>query len=70
MRKITATIFITVLFVMVSLTVFAESRVIPHEGNILFPESDVYSVSVNGTKVPVRAEIVDDYPWNTATFSV
>lgn len=70
MRKFLATFFMVILFAMVTMSVSAESRVVPHEGNILFPESDVYSVSVNGTRIPVRAEIVDDYPWNTATFSV
>ena len=51
-------------------TAFAESQVVPHEGNILFPESADYAVTVNGIKVPVRAERVDNYPWDVAMFSV
>ena len=70
MRKLLVSLAVLLILLAVSFTVSAESRVIPHEGNILFPESEEYAVTVNGIKVPVRAEIVDEYPWNVAMFSV
>ncbi len=70
MKKIIFTISFLLMLMLFTATASAEDRIIPHEGNILFPESDVYAVSVNGIKVPVRAEKVDGYSWDVATFSV
>ena len=71
MKKLIYTIFSMFMFMALFVcTAFAESQVVPHEGNILFPESTDYAVAVNGIKIPVRAERVDNYPWDVAMFSV
>ncbi len=69
MKKIIFTISFLLMLMLFTFTASAEDRIIPHEGNILFPESDVYAVTVNGIKVPVRAEKVDGYSWDVAMFS-
>ena len=62
MKKIIFTISFLLMLMLFTFTASAEDRIIPHEGNILFPESDVYAVAVNGIKVPVRAERLMDTP--------
>ncbi len=69
MKKIIFLSLVLVLVLCMGLPVSAQANVIAHDGNLLFPESDVYAVSVNGVKVPVRAETVTDSPFNVAMFS-
>lgn len=69
MKKIIFLSLVLVLALCVVLPVSAQANVVVHDGNILFPESDVYAVTVNGVKVPVRAEMITDTPFNIAMFS-
>ncbi|MBQ2967886.1 MAG: hypothetical protein IJE10_07210 [Clostridia bacterium] len=69
MKKFISLSLAFVLVLCMVLPVSAKANVVVHDGNILFPESDVYAVTVNGIKVPVRAEMVTDTPFNVAMFS-
>ena len=69
MKKFISLSLILMLILCMVLPASAQTNVIAHDGNILFPESDIYAVSVNGVKVPVRAEMVTDTPFNVAMFS-
>jgi len=69
MKKFISLSLVLVLALCMVLPVSAQTNVVAHDGNILFPESDVYAVSVNGVKVPVRAEKITESPFDVAMFS-
>lgn len=69
MRKILFVFILSVLLLM-GISVSAQSNVVVHDGNILYPESEIYSVTVNGVKVPVRAEQISGGRFDVAMFSV
>ena len=68
MRKILFVFLLSVLLLM-GISVSAQSNVVVHDGNILYPESEIYSVTVNGVKVPVRAEQISGGRFDVAMFS-
>ncbi|MBR3942413.1 MAG: hypothetical protein IKJ55_03560 [Clostridia bacterium] len=68
MRKILF-VFILSVFLLAGISVSAQSDIVAHDGNILYPESEIYSVTVNGVKVPVRAEQISGGRFDVAMFS-
>ena len=69
MRKLSFLLVACLVILNFTIPVFAESQIIPHDGNILYPLSGQYSLKVNGIDIPVRAEKVSNSTLNIAMFS-